>query len=156
MSAEEPSPISRFLSPISYLERPRATSWRAGVLVGPTAVGKSDVAQWIAERVGAPILSADSMLVYRGMDIGTAKPTPAERGDVPYFGIDCVDPGEPFSTGAWLSFVRRQLAEVQVESGKRKVENKEVIAVLDIDSRELNTFDDIDARWLEQIVKHIP
>ena len=44
----------------------------------------------------------------------------------------------------------------KVESGKRKVENKEVIAVLDIDSRELNTFDDIDARWLEQIVKHIP
>ena len=44
----------------------------------------------------------------------------------------------------------------KVESGKRKVENKEVIAVLDIDSRELATFDDIDARWLEQIVKHIP
>ncbi len=111
MSAEEPSPISRFLSPISYLERPRATSWRAGVLVGPTAVGKSDVAQWIAECLGVPILSADSMLVYRGMDIGTAKPTPAERGNVPYFGIDCVDPGEPFSTGAWLSCVFRQLAE---------------------------------------------
>lgn len=44
----------------------------------------------------------------------------------------------------------------KVESRKRKVENKEVIAVLDIDSRELATFDDIDARWLEQIVKHIP
>ena len=109
MSAEEPSPISRLPSPISYLERPRATPWRAGVLVGPTAVGKSDVAQWIAECLGVPILSADSMLVYRGMDIGTAKPTPAERGNVPYFGIDCVDPGEPFSTGAWLSFVHRQL-----------------------------------------------
>ncbi len=91
---------------------------RMAILVGPTATGKSAVAQWIAERVGAPILSADSMLVYRGMDIGTAKPTPAERGDVPYFGIDCVDPGEPFSTGAWLSFVRRQLAEFQV-SGAR-------------------------------------
>ena len=82
---------------------------RAFVLIGPTAVGKSAVAQWIAERTGAAILSADSMLVYRGMDIGTAKPTPAERGSVPYFGIDCVDPGQPFSTGDWLSFVRRQL-----------------------------------------------
>ncbi len=109
MSTEEISPISYPLSPISYLERPQATTWRAGVLVGPTAVGKSDVAQWIAEHLGVPILSADSMLVYRGMDIGTAKPTPAERGNVPYFGIDCVGPGEPFSTGAWLSFVRRQL-----------------------------------------------
>ena len=83
---------------------------RAFVLVGPTAVGKSDVAQWIAEKLGVPILSADSMLVYRGMDVGTAKPTPAERGSVPYFGIDCVEAGAPFSTGAWLAFVRRQMA----------------------------------------------
>ena len=81
-------------------------------------MGKSAVAQWIAERTGAAILSADSMLVYRGMDIGTAKPTQAERGDVPYFGIDCVDPGHPFSTGDWLSFVRRQLAAP--EGGKRE------------------------------------
>ena len=86
---------------------------RAFVLVGPTAVGKSDVAQWIAEKLGVPILSADSMLVYRGMDIGTAKPTPAERGSVPYFGIDCVEAGAPFSTGAWLAFVRRQMAEYE-------------------------------------------
>ncbi len=97
---------------------------RAFVLVGPTAVGKSDVAQWIAERTGSAILSADSMLVYRGMDIGTAKPTPSERGSVPYFGIDCVDPGQPFSTGAWLSFVRRQLAADEgMENGKWKMEN---------------------------------
>lgn len=82
----------------------------AGILVGPTATGKSAVAQWIAEHTGAPVLSADSMLVYSGMDIGTAKPTAEERGDVPYFGIDCVDAGAPFSTGAWLAFVRRQLA----------------------------------------------
>lgn len=82
----------------------------AGILVGPTAAGKSAVAQWIAERTGAPILSADSMLVYRGMDIGTAKPTPAERGDVPYFGIDLAYPSSPFSTGTWLSAVRRQLS----------------------------------------------
>ena len=100
MSAEETSPHSNSNSILQL---------QAGVLVGPTAVGKSDVAQWIAERLGVPILSADSMLVYRGMDTGTAKPTPADRGDVPYFGIDCVDPGEPFSTGAWLSFVHRQL-----------------------------------------------
>ena len=97
---------------------------RAVVLIGPTAVGKSAVAQWIAEQTGAAILSADSMLVYRGMDIGTAKPTPAERGSVPYFGIDCVDPGQPFSTGDWLSFVHRQLAANEgMENGKWKMEN---------------------------------
>ena len=109
MSAEEISPHSNSNSILQL---------QAGVLVGPTAVGKSAVAQWIAERIGAAILSADSMLVYRGMDIGTAKPTQAERGDVPYFGIDCVDPGQPFSTGDWLSYVRRQLAAH--EGGKRE------------------------------------
>ena len=96
---------------------------RAFVLVGPTAVGKSDVAQWIAEKLGVPILSADSMLVYRGMDVGTAKPTPAERGSVPYFGIDCVEAGAPFSTGAWLAFVRRQMAAY--EEGKRAMTDGE-------------------------------
>ena len=59
----------------------------AWFLVGPTAVGKTAVAQYLAERTGAAILSVDAMLVYRGMDIGTAKPTAQERGEVPYFGI---------------------------------------------------------------------
>lgn len=75
----------------------------ARILVGPTASGKSAVAQYIAERDNVPVISADSMLVYRGMDIGTAKPTPEERGGVRYFGIDCVAPGEDFSTGDWLA-----------------------------------------------------
>ena len=84
-----------------------ATS-RAGILVGPTAVGKTAVAQWLAEQSGCSILSADSMLVYRGMDIGTAKPTAVERGGVPYFGIDCVAPGAPFGTGEWLAYVAKE------------------------------------------------
>lgn len=87
-------------------------TFTAGILVGPTAVGKSDVAQFIAEQDGLSVISADSMLVYRGMDIGTAKPTAAERGTVPYFGIDCVEAGQPFSTGDWLSALRRDLASV--------------------------------------------
>ncbi len=68
-------------------------------LVGPTAVGKSAVAQVLAEQRSATILSADSMLIYRGMDIGTATPTPAECGDVPYYGVNLVDPDVDFS--AW-------------------------------------------------------
>ena len=60
-------------------------------LVGPTASGKSAIALELANRLGAEIVSADSMQVYRGMDIGTAKPTSAERRQVPHHLIDvCV------------------------------------------------------------------
>ncbi len=76
-------------------------------LAGATATGKSAVVQWLAERHGAAILSADAMLVYQGMDIGTAKPTAAERARVPYFGLDCVTPAETFSAAAWLGTVPR-------------------------------------------------
>jgi tRNA dimethylallyltransferase len=79
-------------------------------LVGPTASGKSDVAQWMAEREGFDILSADSMCVYRGMDIGTAKPTPADRGRVTHWALDEADPGESFSVGAYLECARQAWA----------------------------------------------
>jgi tRNA dimethylallyltransferase len=88
-------------------QNPVSSAW---FLVGATAVGKTGVAQYVAERTGAAILSVDAMLVYRGMDIGTAKPSVVERGAVPYFGIDLADPDEPFSTGNWLQGVRAQLA----------------------------------------------
>ena len=74
---------------------------RAWFLVGPTASGKSAVAQYIAEQWPSDILSADAMLVYIGMDIGTAKPTAAERARVHYYGLDLVKPREPFSAGAY-------------------------------------------------------
>ncbi|MBM4162888.1 MAG: tRNA (adenosine(37)-N6)-dimethylallyltransferase MiaA [Lentisphaerae bacterium] len=77
----------------------------AFILVGATATGKSAVAQILAERRGAAVVSADSMLVYRGLDIGTAKPSAAERGAVPYFGLDLADPSESNSAGAWLRAV---------------------------------------------------
>jgi len=82
----------------------------AWVLVGPTAVGKTAVAQYVAEATGATIISADSMLVYRGMDIGTAKPNSEQRGGVRYLGIDLVNPDESFTTGAWLQALRTQCA----------------------------------------------
>jgi tRNA dimethylallyltransferase len=87
--------------------RSAAGAW---ILAGATATGKSAVCQQIAEREGLEILSADSMLVYRGMDIGTAKPSPAERGDVPYHGIDLVTPDCPFSVGAWAVAARAAAA----------------------------------------------
>ena len=71
-------------------------------LAGPTAGGKTAAAAVLARRMGAAVLSADSMLVYRGMDLGTAKPTASEREGYMLGGIDLVDPSEDFSAGAWL------------------------------------------------------
>ena len=71
-------------------------------LVGPTAAGKSAVAHRIALARGFDILSADAMQVYRGMDIGTAKPTREEQAAVKYSGIDLVDPAQPFSVAEYV------------------------------------------------------
>jgi tRNA dimethylallyltransferase len=81
-------------------------------LVGPTAVGKSAVAQWIAAHGNYEILSADSMLVYRGMDIGTDKPTAEARAQVPYHGLDLVEPSETFSVWAYRAHAGRALADI--------------------------------------------
>lgn len=74
----------------------------AYLLAGPTASGKSAIAAILAREMGAAILSADSMLVYRGMDIGTAKPPPEEIAEFSMGGVDIVTPAEEFSAGAWL------------------------------------------------------
>ena len=74
----------------------------AYLLAGPTASGKSAIAAVLARRLKARILSADSMLVYKGMDIGTAKPSPEEIAEFGMGGVDVVTPAEEFSSGAWL------------------------------------------------------
>ena len=74
----------------------------AYILAGPTASGKSALAAALAREMGARILSADSMLVYKGMDIGTAKPPRAEIEEFGMGGVDLVTPAEEFSSGAWL------------------------------------------------------
>lgn len=79
------------------------------LLSGPTAAGKTGLAHTLAERHGLRLLSVDSMMVYRGMDIGTAKPTPGEIEAHDYAGLNLADPGEAFSAGAWLRAVARQL-----------------------------------------------
>lgn len=71
------------------------------VLLGPTAVGKSRVATVVARHFDTEVLTADSRQVYRGMDIGTDKPTVAERQGVPHRLIDLVDPREAFNTGRY-------------------------------------------------------
>lgn len=71
-------------------------------VVGPTAVGKSAYAVRLAGEVGGEIVSCDSMQVYRGMDIGTAKPTPEETGGIPHHLIDIAEPDEPFSCADYV------------------------------------------------------
>jgi len=79
---------------------------KAFFLVGPTASGKSAAAQYIAERQGQLVVSADSMNLYRGMDIGTAKPSEPDRRKVDYAGVDIADPTEKFSVAAYLKSVK--------------------------------------------------
>lgn len=80
------------------------TAPSAFFLVGCTAAGKSAVAHWLARRNDLDVLSADSMQVYRGMDIGTAKPSRAERSEVAYFGLDLVTPDKIFSVSQYRDY----------------------------------------------------
>lgn len=81
-------------------------------LVGPTASGKTEAALTVAGRLGAEILSVDSMLVYRGMDVGTAKPTAEERDRVPHHLLDVAAPGESFSVSRFQAMAGRALEEI--------------------------------------------
>ena len=79
------------------------------VIVGATATGKTGLSLDLAERIGrVQILSADSRQVYRGMDIGTAKVTAADRQRVPHHGIDLVDPDEQFSAADYQRYARER------------------------------------------------
>lgn len=84
----------------------------AYLLAGPTASGKSGIAAALAEEMGAWILSADSMLVYKGMDIGTAKPPMEEREKFHMGGVDIVTPAEEFSSGEYLRSAKNWLEGV--------------------------------------------
>jgi len=96
--AAHPDPVDR---PIPIL-----------VITGQTATGKHRLAVAAAERLGGEILSADSMKVYRGMDIGTAKPSPAQRRGIPHHLVDLVEPSETFSTARWVPMADAAMADV--------------------------------------------
>jgi tRNA dimethylallyltransferase len=81
-------------------------------VLGPTASGKSALGLALAERLDGEILCCDSMQVYRGMDIGTAKPTAVERAQRPHHLCDLVNPGEPFHAAAWAEAARAAIAGV--------------------------------------------
>jgi tRNA dimethylallyltransferase len=81
-------------------------------IVGPTASGKTTLGIELAKRLDGEIIGADSRQVYRGMDIGTAKPTAAEQAAAPHHLIDIVDPDEPFSLGTWLDLAKKAIEDV--------------------------------------------
>ncbi|WP_227254898.1 tRNA (adenosine(37)-N6)-dimethylallyltransferase MiaA [Frigoriglobus tundricola] len=93
---------------------------RALVLTGPTACGKTALALDLAERIGGEIVALDSMTVYRGMDIGTAKPTAAERARVPHHLIDVLDPWESLTVAWWLARAEAACTDA-VARGKRPI-----------------------------------
>lgn len=91
---------------------PTSNALRYVALAGPTASGKTAAALAIARERPVEIVSVDSALVYRGMDIGTAKPTPAELAEVPHHLIDIRDPREAYSAAAFVEDARRLIGEI--------------------------------------------
>ena len=83
------------------------------VIAGPTAVGKSDAAVKLAKRIGGEIVSADSMQIYRGMDIGTAKVGIEEMQGVPHHLLDITDPSEEFSAADYKAAADRAIADIR-------------------------------------------
>ncbi len=90
------------------------------LLAGPTAVGKSEVALRLAERLGGEIVSVDSMQVYRGLDLGTAKSSPADRARVPHHLIDVVELTASFDAAQFVRHARPAVADIQAR-GRRPI-----------------------------------
>ena len=106
------------------------------IIAGPTAVGKTEASILLAQELGAEIVSADSMQIYRGMDIGTAKPTRAEQEAVRHHVIDLVDPHEQFSLASYLIAARAAIGEIAgVIATVRDISDRrlaeELLAILD-------------------------
>jgi tRNA dimethylallyltransferase len=88
-------------------------------LVGPTASGKSALALELAQRApGVELVSVDAMQVYWGMDVGTAKPTPAEQAAVRHHLLDLADPAEPFSVAEWKAAADRALEDIAARGAR--------------------------------------
>jgi tRNA dimethylallyltransferase len=100
---------------------PDAAPRRVPILVGPTGIGKTAVTVVLADHWPLVVISADARQVYRGLDVGTAKPDRAVRARVPHFGLDLVDPGERYSAGrfardaaGWLTGLSRDVQPLVV------------------------------------------
>ena len=90
------------------------------LVLGPTAAGKSALAISLAERLGGEVVSADALAVYRGLDIGTAKPTLAERARVPHHLIDITEPDQRSDLARWLGLAEAAIADIHAR-GRRVI-----------------------------------
>ena len=88
-------------------------SQRLPILTGPTAVGKTEVSIAVAQALGAEIVSADSMQVYRRMEAGTAKPSLAQRAAVPHHLVDVADPAEPFTVSDYRERAQAAITDIR-------------------------------------------
>lgn len=86
---------------------------RAIIILGPTGSGKTGVSIKIAKAIGGEIISADSRAIYKGMDIGTAKPSLEEQDGVSHFGLDLVSPGERFTVADWKAYTEQKIKEIR-------------------------------------------
>ncbi len=82
-------------------------------IVGPTASGKSDLAMRIAKDFHGEIISADSLTIYKNMDIGTAKPTKADQRRIPHWGLNIIGPGERFTAAQFKQYAENKIIEIQ-------------------------------------------
>jgi tRNA dimethylallyltransferase len=105
-------PLNRFVLHSQADTLPDAPNPLAALLLGPTGSGKTALSLFLAERFNGEIISCDSVAVYRGMDLGTAKPTPEERARIPHHLIDVADPDEPFTAGDYSRLARVAMRKI--------------------------------------------
>lgn len=83
------------------------------VILGPTGSGKTSISIELAKKLNGEIISADSRAIYKGMDIGTAKPTVEERAGIPHYGLDLVTPDQRFTVADWKSYAASKIADIK-------------------------------------------
>ena len=83
------------------------------VILGPTGSGKTTLGVKLAQKLNGEIISADSRAIYRGMDLGTAKPSIEERQGIVHYGLDLVEPGERFTVADWKDYAESKIREIK-------------------------------------------
>ena len=83
------------------------------IILGPTGSGKTALGIQLARELNGEIICADSRTIYRHLDIGTAKPTPAEQEGIPHYGLNLVDPGQRFTVADWKAYAETKIADIQ-------------------------------------------
>ena len=83
------------------------------VILGPTGSGKTGISIKLAKALNGEIISADSRAIYKGMDIGTAKPTKEEMEGIPHYGLDLVEPGERFTVADWKAYAEDKIKDIK-------------------------------------------